>query len=125
MQIVQRKFIGEGEERKAPNRVAGEILSFFTRNNFVVTDTGETVTYALLTLPPKSSLCFPLSASINSLPYILYQKKNSLPYMLLIHEDWSSVFLFSLGVVGLVQNGKRGREGESSLMISCHHCCCK
>lgn len=47
MQIVKRTFIGEGEERKAPNRVAGEILSFFTRNNFTVTDTGETITYAL------------------------------------------------------------------------------
>lgn len=43
-QIVQKTFIGEGEEKKAPNQVAGEILSFFTRNNFVVTDRGETIT---------------------------------------------------------------------------------
>lgn len=45
-QIVQKTFIGEGEGKKAPNQVAGEILSFFTRNNFVVTDRGETITYA-------------------------------------------------------------------------------
>ena len=43
-QIVQKTFIGEGEGKKAPNFVAGEILSFFTRNNFVVTDRGETIT---------------------------------------------------------------------------------
>ncbi|RDX64070.1 Protein COFACTOR ASSEMBLY OF COMPLEX C SUBUNIT B CCB1, chloroplastic [Mucuna pruriens] len=41
--IVQKTFIGEGE-KKAPNQVAGEILSFFTRNNFTVTDRGETIT---------------------------------------------------------------------------------
>lgn len=43
-QIVQKAFIGEGDEKKAPNQVAGEILSFFTRNNFTVIDRGETVT---------------------------------------------------------------------------------
>lgn len=41
-QVVQKTFIGE--EKKAPSQVAGEILSFFTRNNFVVTDRGETIT---------------------------------------------------------------------------------
>ncbi|XWS40508.1 hypothetical protein CRYUN_Cryun17cG0000900 [Craigia yunnanensis] len=44
--IVQKTFIGEGAEKKAPNQVAGEIFSFFTRNNFVVTDRGETITGA-------------------------------------------------------------------------------
>ncbi|XP_022740107.1 protein COFACTOR ASSEMBLY OF COMPLEX C SUBUNIT B CCB1, chloroplastic isoform X2 [Durio zibethinus] len=44
--IVQKTFIGEEAEKKAPNQVAGEILSFFTRNNFVVTDRGETITGA-------------------------------------------------------------------------------
>lgn len=41
---MQKTFIGEGE-KKAPNQAAGEILSFFTRNNFAVTDRGETITY--------------------------------------------------------------------------------
>lgn len=36
-------YIGEGE-KKAPNQVAGEILSFFTRNDFAVTDGGEIIT---------------------------------------------------------------------------------
>lgn len=45
LQIVQKTFIGEGESnKKAPNQVAAEILSFFTRNNFVVTDRGEVIT---------------------------------------------------------------------------------
>ncbi|XP_030450471.2 protein COFACTOR ASSEMBLY OF COMPLEX C SUBUNIT B CCB1, chloroplastic [Syzygium oleosum] len=51
--VVQRTFIGEGEERKAPNRVAGEILSFFTRNNFVVTDRGETITFEGIMTPSR------------------------------------------------------------------------
>lgn len=40
---MKKTFIGENE-KKAPNQVAGEILSFFTRNNFAVTDRGETIT---------------------------------------------------------------------------------
>lgn len=45
-QIVQKTFVGvgEGEGKKVPNQVAGEILSFFTRTNFVVADRGETIT---------------------------------------------------------------------------------
>lgn len=46
MQIVQKTFVKEGieEGKKAANQVAGEILSFFTRNNFTVLDRGETIT---------------------------------------------------------------------------------
>ncbi|KAL5979679.1 hypothetical protein ACLOJK_019590 [Asimina triloba] len=42
--VVQKTFVEE--ENKGPNQVAGEILSFFTRNNFVVSDRGETITGA-------------------------------------------------------------------------------
>ncbi|KAM4132273.1 hypothetical protein ACJW30_01G237600 [Castanea mollissima] len=51
--IVQKTFIGEGEGKKAPNFVAGEILSFFTRNNFVVTDRGETITFEGMMVPSR------------------------------------------------------------------------
>ena len=44
MQIVQKTFIKEGGQSMAPNQVAGEILSFFTRNNFTVSDRGEVIT---------------------------------------------------------------------------------
>lgn len=44
-QVVQKTFeFGGDEKKKAPNQVAGEILSFFTRNNFTVSDRGETIT---------------------------------------------------------------------------------
>lgn len=44
-QIVQKTFITtNGDGKMVPNQVAGEILSFFTRNNFVVLDRGETIT---------------------------------------------------------------------------------
>ncbi|XP_057964027.1 protein COFACTOR ASSEMBLY OF COMPLEX C SUBUNIT B CCB1, chloroplastic-like [Malania oleifera] len=45
--IVKKTLVmaeeGEGK-KKAPNLVAGEILSFFTRNNFVVADRGDAIT---------------------------------------------------------------------------------
>jgi hypothetical protein len=44
MQIVQKTFVKEGAQSMAPNQVAGEILSFFTRNNFTVSDRGEVIT---------------------------------------------------------------------------------
>lgn len=55
-QIVQKTFIGEGE-KKAPNQVAGEILSFFTRNNFAVTDRGETITYVTVSFLYSACSC--------------------------------------------------------------------
>lgn len=42
MQIVQKTFVKQGTEEA--KQVAGEILSFFTRNNFAVLDRGETIT---------------------------------------------------------------------------------
>lgn len=54
---MKKTFIGEGE-KKPPNQVAGEILSFFTRNNFQVTDRGETVTYVTFTSPSVSISSF-------------------------------------------------------------------
>jgi hypothetical protein len=44
MQIVQKTFVKEEGESMAPKQVAGEILSFFTRNNFTVSDRGEVIT---------------------------------------------------------------------------------
>ncbi|XP_042499193.1 protein COFACTOR ASSEMBLY OF COMPLEX C SUBUNIT B CCB1, chloroplastic isoform X2 [Macadamia integrifolia] len=44
--IVQKTYISEGGGKKAPNQIAGEILSYFSRNNFVVSDRGETITGA-------------------------------------------------------------------------------
>jgi hypothetical protein len=44
MQIVQKTFVREDGQSMAPNQVAGEIMSFFTRNNFTVSDRGEVIT---------------------------------------------------------------------------------
>lgn len=41
---MKKTFVSDGESKKEPNQIAGEILSFFTRNNFQVTDRGETIT---------------------------------------------------------------------------------
>jgi hypothetical protein len=44
LQIVQKTFVKDDGQSMAPNQVAGEILSFFTRNNFTVSDRGEVIT---------------------------------------------------------------------------------
>ncbi|KVH87849.1 protein COFACTOR ASSEMBLY OF COMPLEX C SUBUNIT B CCB1, chloroplastic [Cynara cardunculus var. scolymus] len=50
--VVQKTFIEE-EKNKGPNQVAGEILSFFTRNNFMVLDKGETITFEGMMVPSR------------------------------------------------------------------------
>ncbi|GLT73472.1 hypothetical protein SLA2020_453300 [Shorea laevis] len=72
--IVQKTFIGEGEGKKAPNQVAGEILSFFTRNNFVVTDRGETITFEGMMIPSRGQaalLTFCTCISLASVALVL------------------------------------------------------
>ncbi|KAL6139365.1 hypothetical protein ACLB2K_057670 [Fragaria x ananassa] len=70
--IVQKTFMGE--ERKAPNQLAGEILSFFTRNNFVVTDRGETITFEGMMVPSRGQaalLTFCTCISLASVALVL------------------------------------------------------
>ncbi|KAK9925590.1 hypothetical protein M0R45_033910 [Rubus argutus] len=70
--IVQKTFIGQ--ENKAPNQLAGEILSFFTRNNFVVTDRGETITFEGMMVPSRGQaalLTFCTCISLASVALVL------------------------------------------------------
>ncbi|KAL5581471.1 hypothetical protein UlMin_013913 [Ulmus minor] len=72
--IVKKTFIGEGETKKAPNQMAGEILSFFTRNNFVVTDRGETITFEGMMVPSRGQaalLTFCTCISLASVALVL------------------------------------------------------
>ncbi|XP_044978421.1 protein COFACTOR ASSEMBLY OF COMPLEX C SUBUNIT B CCB1, chloroplastic [Hordeum vulgare subsp. vulgare] len=52
--IVQKTFVREEGQPTAPSLVAGEILSFFTRNSFSVSDRGEVITFEG-TMTPSSS----------------------------------------------------------------------
>ncbi|KAM0957796.1 hypothetical protein EV2_023909 [Malus domestica] len=70
--VVQKTFVGE--EKKAPSQVAGEILSFFTRNNFVVTDRGETITFEGMMVPSRGQaalLTFCTCISLASVALVL------------------------------------------------------
>lgn len=72
--IVQKTFIGEGEAKKVANQVAGEILSFFTRNNFVVTGRGETITFEGMMVPSRGQaalLTFCTCISLASVALVL------------------------------------------------------
>lgn len=50
---MKKTFVSDGESKKEPNQIAGEILSFFTRNNFQVTDRGETITFEGTMVPSR------------------------------------------------------------------------
>lgn len=72
--VVQKTFIGEGEDKKAPNQVAGEILSFFTRNNFAVSDRGETIVFEGMMVPSRGQaalLTFCTCISLASVALVL------------------------------------------------------
>ncbi|KAL9403166.1 hypothetical protein Peur_000138 [Populus x canadensis] len=72
--IVQKTFTGEGEGKKEPAQVAGEILSFFTRNNFAVTGRGETITFEGMMVPNRGQaalLTFCTCISLASVALVL------------------------------------------------------
>ncbi|GMH06892.1 hypothetical protein Nepgr_008732 [Nepenthes gracilis] len=73
--IVQKTYVVEdGEKKKTPNQVAGEILSFFTLKNFVVCDRGETITFEGMMVPSRSQaalLTFCTCISLASVALVL------------------------------------------------------
>eukprot|EP00249_Psilotum_nudum_P005683 c19117_g1_i1 orf=247-1170(-) len=59
--IVQKTFTVPGPsatEGKPPSQIAGEITSFFARNNFVVASRGEAVTFEGLMIPSRGQAAF-------------------------------------------------------------------
>ncbi|XP_042499192.1 protein COFACTOR ASSEMBLY OF COMPLEX C SUBUNIT B CCB1, chloroplastic isoform X1 [Macadamia integrifolia] len=72
--IVQKTYISEGGGKKAPNQIAGEILSYFSRNNFVVSDRGETITFEGMMIPSRGQaalLTFCTCISLASVALVL------------------------------------------------------
>ncbi|XP_073151952.1 protein COFACTOR ASSEMBLY OF COMPLEX C SUBUNIT B CCB1, chloroplastic-like isoform X2 [Henckelia pumila] len=72
--VVQKTFIGDGEVKKAPNQVAGEILSFFIRNSFSVADRGETIVFEGMMAPSRGQaalLTFCTCISLASVALVL------------------------------------------------------
>ncbi|XP_047315301.1 protein COFACTOR ASSEMBLY OF COMPLEX C SUBUNIT B CCB1, chloroplastic [Impatiens glandulifera] len=70
--IVKKTYVlGQG---KLPNQVAGQILSFFTRNNFAVVDRGETITFEGTIVPNRGQaalLTFCTCISLASVALVL------------------------------------------------------
>ncbi|KAK1413820.1 hypothetical protein QVD17_29556 [Tagetes erecta] len=77
--VVKKTFVQQQEEgtlidNKSPNQVAGEILSFFTRNNFSVVDTGDTITFEGVMVPSRGQaalLTFCTCISLASVALVL------------------------------------------------------
>ncbi|CAA7032620.1 unnamed protein product [Microthlaspi erraticum] len=51
--IVRKTFVVSEGIKKEPKQVAGEILSFFSRKNFNITDRGETITFEGKMVPSR------------------------------------------------------------------------
>ncbi|XP_075483705.1 protein COFACTOR ASSEMBLY OF COMPLEX C SUBUNIT B CCB1, chloroplastic-like isoform X1 [Primulina tabacum] len=71
--VVQKTFI-EGEVKKAPNQVAGEIFSFFTRNSFSVADRGDIIVFEGMMAPSRGQaalLTFCTCISLASVALVL------------------------------------------------------
>ncbi|XP_023766480.1 protein COFACTOR ASSEMBLY OF COMPLEX C SUBUNIT B CCB1, chloroplastic [Lactuca sativa] len=74
--VVQKTFVEQLKEgkKKEPNQIAGEILSFFTRNNFSVLDKGETITFEGTMVPSRGQaalLTFCTCISLGSVALVL------------------------------------------------------
>ncbi|KAM0006356.1 putative cofactor assembly of complex C subunit B, CCB1 [Helianthus debilis subsp. tardiflorus] len=74
--VVKKTFVEEeiAGTKKTPNQVAGEILSFFTRNNFSVVDRGETITFEGVMVPSRGQaalLTFCTCISLASVALVL------------------------------------------------------
>ncbi|XP_010528128.1 PREDICTED: protein COFACTOR ASSEMBLY OF COMPLEX C SUBUNIT B CCB1, chloroplastic [Tarenaya hassleriana] len=72
--VVRKTFVTEDGVRKEPKQVAGEILSFFTRSNFQVTDRGETITFEGMMVPSRGQaalLTFCTCISLASVALVL------------------------------------------------------
>ncbi|KAF5755427.1 putative cofactor assembly of complex C subunit B, CCB1 [Helianthus annuus] len=74
--VVKKTFVEEeiAGTKKTPNQVAGEILSFFTRNNFSVVDRGETITFEGVMVPSRGQaalLTFCTCISLGSVALVL------------------------------------------------------
>uniref|UniRef100_A0A0E0F696 Cofactor assembly of complex C subunit B n=1 Tax=Oryza meridionalis TaxID=40149 RepID=A0A0E0F696_9ORYZ len=72
--VVQKTFVKEEGQTMAPNQVAGEILSFFTRNNFTISDRGEVITFEGTMVPSRGQaalLTFCTCISLGSIGLVL------------------------------------------------------
>ncbi|XP_051187954.1 protein COFACTOR ASSEMBLY OF COMPLEX C SUBUNIT B CCB1, chloroplastic [Lolium perenne] len=72
--IVQKTFVKEEGQPMAPSLVAGEILSFFTRNSFNVSDRGEVITFEGTMTPSRGQaalLTFCTCISLGSVGLVL------------------------------------------------------
>ncbi|KAK9052293.1 hypothetical protein SSX86_028922 [Deinandra increscens subsp. villosa] len=75
--VVKKTFIEEEAiegAKKTPNQIAGEILSFFTRNNFSVVDRGDVITFEGVMIPSRGQaalLTFCTCISLASVALVL------------------------------------------------------
>lgn len=86
--IVKKTFLVDGPAKpnsKPLNTVAGEITSFFTRNNYKVADRGEVVTFEGILTPSRSQASFLVFCSLLSLASIALVLTITVPD---VGENW-------------------------------------
>ncbi|XP_076939616.1 protein COFACTOR ASSEMBLY OF COMPLEX C SUBUNIT B CCB1, chloroplastic-like [Bidens hawaiensis] len=95
--VVKKTFVedaieGNNNNNKTPNQVAGEILSFFTRNNFSVLDRGETITFEGQMVPSRGQAALLTFCTCISLASVALVLTITLPD---VGNNWFALTLFS------------------------------
>jgi hypothetical protein len=93
--VVKKTFLVQGstmEQGKSPRQIAAEISSFFTRNNFLVTGRGDTITFEGTMLPSRGQAAFLTFCSLVSLACLGLVLSIAVPD---IGEKWYLLTIFS------------------------------
>ncbi|KAL8196359.1 hypothetical protein R6Q57_024654 [Mikania cordata] len=88
--IVNKTF--ETQTDTTPNQVAGQILSFFTRNNFSVVDRGETITFEGVMVPSRGQAALLTFCTCISLASVALVLTITVPD---VGNNWFGLTLFS------------------------------
>ncbi|CAM6025252.1 unnamed protein product [Sphagnum balticum] len=93
--VVKKTFLVQGstmEQGKSPRQIAAEISSFFTRNNFLVTGRGDTITFEGMMMPSRGQAAFLTFCSLVSLACLGLVLSIAVPD---IGEKWYLLTIFS------------------------------
>ncbi|KAL4583747.1 hypothetical protein LXL04_008330 [Taraxacum kok-saghyz] len=112
--VVKKTFVEEQKEggKKAPNHLAGEILSFFTRNNFLVFDKGETITFEGTMVPSEGQAALLTFCTCISLASVALVLTITVPD---VGNNWFALTVFSpLAVLLEASIAKRADSDENA-----------
>ncbi|XP_002973398.2 protein COFACTOR ASSEMBLY OF COMPLEX C SUBUNIT B CCB1, chloroplastic [Selaginella moellendorffii] len=117
--IVRKTYVVPGpsqESGKAPKQIAGEISSFFTRNNFTIVDSGEVVRFEGLMVPSRGQAAFIIFCTFLSLASAALVLTITVP---VVGDKWYWLTAFSpLAGAYYWTNASRKEEIQVKLVVA-------